>query len=528
MPTTVEMLLRDAAAHPGDTKPLVVLVLHALPNRNCQSRGAATSAICCHYVPLGGGATACDHSPNGGGGACEVGLDEYRTDVVDALAALLHEHQAQVPVALILEPSYASLALGTSAPKCTDAVTQHAYAAGVEYAVQQLSSRAPRVALYLAAADGRQLGWGARVRSYVTQVSRLGPLAFKLRGFATNIGRYQPLGQLCPVTSGETLSAYCAKHSRDPCCGDRCGLIERFNSGVGELNYVHFLAKHLKTAMPGLKPRFVIDTARNGVPARGAGCDATCNARAAGLGPRPTSQTALPELVDAYYWLQPPGISGGCADCGAHSDPACARSEALGTGVREPQAPPAGDFSPAFFRQLATQSVLANNDPASASIVVALRHAESQVAEFAQAAGVTLPNDSALVGFGWLGSVWPTSALGSLVVALCGLVLVVLLRFGHARQQIVIDTPFDDEEADGDDIPGGGTRKQSRKGNKSGKRASRKTRAGDGGEEGDIDNDGHQAACMEVMAPSSPVAPARASHSSSTSTTDSTSYVMVD
>ena len=81
------------------------------------------------------------------------------------------------------------------------------------------------------------------------------------------------------------------------------------------------------------------------------------------------------------------------------------------------------------------------------------------------------------------------------------------------------------EEADGDDIPGGDTRKQSRKGNKSGKRASRKTRAGDGGEEGDIDNDG-QAACMEIMA-SSPVAPARASHSSSTSTTDST-YVMVD
>ena len=53
---------------------------------------------------------------------------------------------------------------GTSAPKCTDAVTQNAYAAGVEYAVQQLSLLAPRVALYLAVADGRQLGWGARVR----------------------------------------------------------------------------------------------------------------------------------------------------------------------------------------------------------------------------------------------------------------------------------------------------------------------------------------------------------------------------
>ena len=92
----------------------------------------------------------------------------------------------------------------------------------------------------------------------------------------------------------------------------------------GALNYVQLLQKHLKIAVPGLEPHFLIDTARNGVALVGEDCDAACNARSAGFGRRPTAQTALPS-IDAYYWLASPAVSDGCADCGARSEPACAR-----------------------------------------------------------------------------------------------------------------------------------------------------------------------------------------------------------
>ena len=44
---------------------------------------------------------------------------------------------------------------------------------------------------------------------------------------------------------------------------------------------------------------------RAGVEPSGESCQDTCNGRSAGLGRRPSSKTALPELVDAYFWLFP-------------------------------------------------------------------------------------------------------------------------------------------------------------------------------------------------------------------------------
>ena len=451
---SAESLLRDAAGAPGEKKPLVVLVLHALPNRDCQAAGAASSAICCHYVPLGGGATACDFK-NGEKGNCDVGIDEYKSEVIDPLVALLREYEERVPIAFILEPSYSSLALGTSAPKCSDATTRHAYEVGVAYAVQQLSAAAPHVALYLGASDGGRLGWGERVRSFVTQVSRLGPLASKLRGFATNIGRYQPLGVACPTDTGEMLSAYCAKHSRDPCCSDRCGLIARFNSGVGELNYVQFLAKHMKIALPGFQPKFIVDTARAGVEPSGESCQDTCNGRSAGLGRRPSSKTALPELVDAYFWLFPPGFSDGCADCGARSDPACARDGALGTRPQELAAPYAGNFYPPLLRQLAAQTA---QDDLAFTNGPGMTQASVEAAALARTVGISIPVDANSNGVGVL--LLPIC----LLIAATGLVSFAT-RLRGARSPVTIDTPFDDEEeiTDIDYDDGGSCRKKASK-----------------------------------------------------------------
>ena len=370
---TAEAVLQDAAAQPSP-QPLVVLVLHALPNRDCH-RTAPASEICCHFAMAGGegilGTTAsgppamCDYSATSDS-TCEVGLSEYKVDVVDELASLLEYYEERVPIALVLEPgSLDSLALGGSAPKCAGEATRHAYSAGVAYAIETLSNRAPGVTLYLAAGDGGTLGWGERVRTFVTQVSRLGELAHRLRGYATNVGGYQPLGEACPAEHAGSLPTYCRLHADEPCCAsDPCGLLERFNSGVGELNYVQLLSRHLRVAMPGLKPHFLVDTGRNGVERSRLDCDSACNLRGAGLGLLPTAQTAL-QQVDAYYWLLPPGVSDGCGTLAqrcVRAEPACARDDALGARPREEAPPEAGELFLPLLRRLAAQAAAKDAD----------------------------------------------------------------------------------------------------------------------------------------------------------------------
>eukprot|EP01035_Chromulina_nebulosa_P022742 gene22742-29446_t len=62
-------------------------------------------------------------------------------------------------------------------------------------------------------------------------------------------------------------------------------------------------------------------------------CANWCNIRGAGIGVPPTVQTAVPYLVDAYFWLKTPGESDGCTQQTA-SDPSLANPELpkLGSG----------------------------------------------------------------------------------------------------------------------------------------------------------------------------------------------------
>ena len=59
--------------------------------------------------------------------------------------------------------------------------------------------------------------------------------------------------------------------------------------------------------VPRMRPHYVIDTGRNGVDDMRQDCSNWCNIRGAGAGQRPTVNTELPELVDAYFWLKTPG-----------------------------------------------------------------------------------------------------------------------------------------------------------------------------------------------------------------------------
>lgn len=95
----------------------------------------------------------------------------------------------------------------------------------------------------------------------------------------------------------------------------------------------------------------LIDTARNGNDgARVIDCKAWCNLRGAALGNPPTAHTALPGVVDAYFWIKTPGESDGCTaqlpdgSACARFDPDCAKDSSLGAREGEPRAPEAGVF----------------------------------------------------------------------------------------------------------------------------------------------------------------------------------------
>ena len=190
-------MLADAAAQGGETPPLVVFVLHALPNRGCDD-DAPASPVCCVYRTDGG----CDFAA---AGDCEVGLAEYLDGYVEPLASLLAAN-ARVPAVVVLEPA-ALPALAAAAPGCGAPSTRAAYLGGLGAAIDRLSTRAPHAALYLGAGDGPRLGYGALARRLAIDASRLGlGRTRSVRGFATNIGSYQPVGAACKLDDDGSLA----------------------------------------------------------------------------------------------------------------------------------------------------------------------------------------------------------------------------------------------------------------------------------------------------------------------------------
>ena len=389
---SVQGTLRAAAAS-SSPPPLCVLVLHLLPNRNCHAAGSGSggrSELCCGYTADG----QCDY----GAGDCALGLAEYAREVVDALASVLRA-QTEVPVALVLEPNaVAALATAAEGGRCAGAGTSTAYRQGLRYAADRLSRASPRVALYLDAAHGGWLGWPHEAARFASVVASLG-ITTHLRGFATNIGRYRPLGTPCPQEAllAETpLADFCAPITRNhgnraivnatapssppppPCCRDSCGQVARGARGQNEHNYVQLLGAALRAALPALRPYFVIDTARSGVDDMRSNCtssagytsygDTGCNLRGAGLGVWATASTALPDLIDSYFWLKSPAESDGCStanspECASiHSNVACAVDDALGSRAGEPPPPPAGALYAALLLRLASRAHLQEQD----------------------------------------------------------------------------------------------------------------------------------------------------------------------
>jgi len=291
-------------------KVLTVFIVYDLPNRDC---AAAAS----------NGELTCADS------ACTEGLNTYKTKYVDPIVAIFKKYPDQPIVAIVEPDSLGNMATNMDIQKCS--IAENAYYTGIAYSIQQLATL-PNVYSYLDAAHGGWLGWDDN-RQKISQIfqkvlNQAGGSA-KIRGFATNVANYQPLGSL---TSTE----------------DPCNLKSQYNKAINEVVYVQLLAQSLQSA--GISGKgFIIDTSRNGVSNMRKDCSNWCNINHSGLGVRPTSETRSVGLdyIDAFYWLKTPGESDGTSDTGApRYDFHCGSSDSF---IPSPEA---GQWNSEFFTML--------------------------------------------------------------------------------------------------------------------------------------------------------------------------------
>jgi len=366
--STVEGILEDAAR--CDPPHLVTFIVYDLPNRDCWAL-ASNGEICCHYGQ-DVGRTKCDMGANGfykeyPGGQCTDGLREYKESYINPFAEIVKSFDGKVPIVLIIEPdSLPNMVtnMKDSRPNnfrgCHDE-TKAAYMEGIKYAVEKFSES--DAFIYLDAAHGGWLGWeqGATGFAQLIQTMNVAP---KIRGFATNVANYQPIGRIvCPVP-GKCRGGM---GGGDPCCqDDPCDLKSEWNWGHNEVNYIDVLDSKMQSAIPNFFPKFVIDTGRNGRPEARTDCGNWCNPRGNGIGHVPTTQT--PDArIDAFHWLKTPGESDGCtqilpdgASC-PRFDAMCASSDSIGSQSGEPRAPEAGLWFHHQIQELAENAQLGDS-----------------------------------------------------------------------------------------------------------------------------------------------------------------------
>jgi len=366
--STVEGILEDAAK--CDPPHLVVFIVYDLPNRDCWAL-ASNGEICCHYG-RDVGRTKCEMGSNGFykeyPDTCRDGLREYKETYIDPFAEVVKRYDGRVPVVLVIEPDSLPNMITNmkdrrpDEPRGCHDETKVAYMEGIKYAVQKFSET--DAVMYLDAGHGGWLGWANdnddQTGRFANLIRDMG-IAGKLRGFATNVANYQAVGEiLCP--SPGTCRGYFG--SDDPCCqDDPCGLRQEWNWGHNELNYIDVLDSKMRSAIPSFRPKFIIDTGRNGKPDARTSCSNWCNPRNNGIGHVPTTST--PDArIDALYWLKTPGESDGCTEtlpdggkC-PRFDGMCASADSIGSGPGEPRAPEAGLWFDYQIKQLAANAQL--------------------------------------------------------------------------------------------------------------------------------------------------------------------------
>ncbi|HEY4013966.1 MAG TPA: glycoside hydrolase family 6 protein [Polyangiaceae bacterium] len=301
VPTARRTLDAAAVQERRAGKPLVVaFALYDLPGRDC-------SAAASH------GELAAD----------DAGVRRYEAEFIDPIAAAIHAHPKTRVVVFVEPDSLANIATNLKVPACAQA--EHAYRASIAYAIRTLAL--PNASIYVDAGHAGWLGWNGNrvaIAKVFAEVLADAGGADKIRGFVTNVSNYDSLdtGDLARLAPSDPAK--------------------------GELSYVRLLDASL-AAVGIAGKRFVVDTGRNGRAGLRTDPGSWCNVRGAGLGERPRANPD--DLVDAYFWIKPPGQSDGGSDPGgAGFDPQCGGPHAADSAGG---APPAGQWFHAYFVALA-------------------------------------------------------------------------------------------------------------------------------------------------------------------------------
>lgn len=279
----------------GKQPPVTVFVVYDLPNRDCSAKSSAGEL------------------------SVEAGGEErYKREFIDPIAQQFARYPDQHIVAIVEPDSLPNLATNMSVAKC--AQSERAYRSSIAYAVSKLSM--PNVSVYLDAAHAGWLGWNGnrtKIANIFKEVLAEAGGADRIRGFATNVSNFNTLDK----AEGKKLGPY------NPC--------------PDELTYIGKLSEELRRVGIANK-HFIIDTARNGRPVRKT-WGSWCNVVGAGLGARPIA--APQALVDAYFWIKPPGESDGVSDPSQPRFDASCQSEDSAEN-----APQAGQWFEAYLLEL--------------------------------------------------------------------------------------------------------------------------------------------------------------------------------
>jgi cellulose 1,4-beta-cellobiosidase len=299
---TAGRTLDDAALQERRSgKPLLVaFALYDLPGRDC--------------------AAAASH---GELSADDTGIRRYEAEFIDPIAAAIRVHP-KTRVAVFVEPdSLANIATNLKVPACANA--EHAYRTSIAYAIRTLAL--PNASVYVDAGHAGWLGWSSNrsaIAKVFAEVLADAGGADKIRGFVTNVSNYDSLdtGDLARLAPSDPAK--------------------------GELSYVKLLDASL-AAVGIVGKRFVVDTGRNGRAGLRTAPGSWCNVHGAGFGERPRADPT--DLVDAYFWIKPPGQSDGGSDpSGTGFDPQCGGPQAPDSAGG---APPAGHWFHSYFVALA-------------------------------------------------------------------------------------------------------------------------------------------------------------------------------
>jgi cellulose 1,4-beta-cellobiosidase len=273
-----------------------VIVVYDLPNRDCAASASAGELL-----------------------AEENGEARYRSEFIDPIAREIAKFP-DLSVVAILEPdSLPNMATNMEVPKCS--ASADLYKRSVAYAISKLST--PNTYLYVDAAHAGWLGWDGNreaIAEIFAEVLQMAGGPDRIRGFATNVSNYNALD------------------------GDWGAELEVSNPCPNEYQYVQKLDETLRTK--GITGKgYIIDTGRNGVAQTRSKWGHWCNVRNAGLGERP--QVAPRRLVDAFFWVKPPGESDGVSDPSApRFDESCRSVDSAD------QAPQAGQWFADYFLSL--------------------------------------------------------------------------------------------------------------------------------------------------------------------------------